>query len=184
VENLNPLEILKMGLPGLVLLLSVLSYRLLSKEQGKEQPSDVVLKSIKQFMYLNFVFAGLTVAAPLIEKFLSPPETAQLTAAAMQFTAEAKADEKVPLGKATVCYGSAYANRYLLLTDAETSGKMAQVKADTVMGCNDHQLISISVRDAEENLGWLTTDITQKSAPKNVRITVALPGSMFIMNPV
>ena len=43
MENLDVLKILQTGLPGLVFLLSVLSFRLLSQEQSKNKPNDKVI---------------------------------------------------------------------------------------------------------------------------------------------
>lgn len=164
MDNLNVVDILKMGLPGLVLLLSVLSYRLLANEQGKDHPRDGVLKSIKQFMYLNLVFAVLTVAAPLVE--------GEFSAKSDEFTVPAMAGESLAKGSAAVCSGTDYANRYLLVRDVET-GKLIQVFARSVIPCDENPQIAINLQDAE-NLGWQTG-----IARKDVRVVVALPGYMF-----
>jgi hypothetical protein len=164
VENLNVVDILKMGLPGLVLLLSVLSYRLLANEQGNEHPRDGVLKSIKQFMYLNLVFAVLTIAAPLAEGKFAPKSA--------EFTVPAMAGANLVKGSAAVCSGTDYANRYLLVRDVET-GKLIQVFARSVIPCDKNPQIAINVQDAE-NLGWQTG-----MGQKDVRVVVALPGYMF-----
>jgi hypothetical protein len=164
MDNLNVVDILKMGLPGLVLLLSVLSYRLLANEQGNSNPREGVLRSIKQFMYLNLVFAMLTVAAPLIEGKFAPKSK--------EFTVSAVSGEALVKGSAAVCSGTDYANRYLLLRDSET-GKLIQVFARSVIPCDQNPVIAINAEDAV-NLGW-----SGASKQKDVRVVVALPGYMF-----
>ncbi len=164
MDNLNVVDILKMGLPGLVLLLSVLSYRLLSNEQGNNNPREGVLRSIKQFMYLNFVFAVLTVAAPLIEgKYSTKNE---------EFTVSAVAEDALDVGKARVCNGADYVDHYLLIHDAETR-KMVQVRADGVLPCNGNQVLSINAQDAVK-LGW-----NGGKQGKDVQVVVAMRGYMF-----
>ncbi len=172
MENLNVVEILKMGLPGLVLLLSVLSYRLLSNEQSKQKPSDVVLRSIKQFMYLNFIFAGLTVAAPLVERFQPASHTL-----VVPFDAVAMVGE-LPIGSADVCSSSGNANRYLVVGNTGKPEHI-QVFARGVMPCSDDKQITISALEAKKTLKW-PKDIDQK----DVRVSVAPLGFMFNQSPI
>lgn len=66
MDNWDIIEILKVGLPGLVFLLSAFSYRLLAREQGKSRPNHDMLESIKHYMYINVLLAILTAMSPLI----------------------------------------------------------------------------------------------------------------------
>ena len=173
MDTLNPVEILKMGLPGLVLLLSVLSYWLLSKEQGKENPREVVLKSIKQFMYLNLVFAGLTVTAPLIEKkIMSSSEV--IAPLDIPFDAVAMVGESLPIGSAAVCKSSINANKYVVVGNVGKPAEYFEVLARGVIPCDDNKQIAISAHEAEIKLKW-PKEITQK----DVRITAAPLGYKF-----
>lgn len=173
MDTLNAVEILKMGLPGLVLLLSFLSYGLLSKEQSKENPREVVLKSIKQFMYLNFVFAGLTVAAPLVEKQMLPPPAVTTGAQNPTPFATVAMVGEVPTGSAEVCHGTDNANRYWVVGNAGRS-EYIQVFARGVLPCTDKTQITINALDAKKTLKW-PQDIDQK----DVQATVAPLGFKF-----
>lgn len=172
MDALNAVEILKMGLPGLVLLLSFLSYGLLSKEQSKENPREVVLKSIKQFMYLNFVFAGLTVAAPLVEKQIMT--SSEVITLDPPFDAVAMVGESLPIGSAAVCKSSINANKYVVVGNVGKPAEYFEVLARGVIPCNDNKQIAISAHEAEIKLKW-PKDITQK----DVRITAAPLGYKF-----
>jgi hypothetical protein len=60
-------DILRLGLPGLVFLLALLSYRLLEKEQQKKVPNAEILQSIGAYAKYTIFFAILTAAVPLLE---------------------------------------------------------------------------------------------------------------------
>lgn len=49
MENINVVEILTLGLPGVVFLMSLLTYRLIAKEQDKEHPNSEVIQLITRF---------------------------------------------------------------------------------------------------------------------------------------
>src|ERR1700676_968508 len=64
LENLNVLEILRVGLAGLCFLLSLLSFWLIQQEQQKEgDPRKGILQAIYTFMFVNLVTAALVAAA-------------------------------------------------------------------------------------------------------------------------
>lgn len=170
MDNLNIIEILKLGLPGLVFLLSLLSFRLLTKEQDKKCPSQPILKSVKQFMHVNIFLAVLTVSASII----GDHENGCIVDSTV-FNIQAKTgSSSLPVGNAEVCINAGYANRHLLLKDAET-GKVIQVYAKTVVPCSDGYHISLNQTDAL-NLGW-RKDITASL----VEVVTAMPGQKFIM---
>ena len=161
------IEILKLGLPGLVFLLSLLSYRLLTKEQDKKSPSQLILRSIRQYMYLNIFLAVLTVSGSLIENEFFADSTV--------FNIQAKmGSRQLTVGDAAVCINARYANRHLLLKDAET-GKVIQVYAKTVIPCSDGDHITLNQSDAL-NLGW-EKGITDSL----VEVVPAMPGQKFII---
>lgn len=165
MENWNILEILKLGLPGLVFLLSMLSYRLLSKEQDKKMPSTAILRSIKGFMQINVVLAIMTLSSPVVDNALASDSTV--------FDIEAKIGAtEVEQGKAAVCFNSDYANRYLLVKDRETN-KLIQVFATTLIPCTDSEQIALNKQDIHE-LGW---SVDADSGV--VEVIAALPGYKF-----
>jgi len=62
-ENLNVIEILRLGLSGLLFLFTVLAYRLINREQQRDgEPRRGILQTIFIFMGINFL-AGVLVAA-------------------------------------------------------------------------------------------------------------------------
>lgn len=150
MENLNVVEILKIGLPGLVFLLAFLSFNLLSKEQGKSHPRPTLLKAIKCYMYVNIVLAILTMASPIIEYFLPRPTLPD----SMQFSIKAKVTPTITIkGQAAVCQNVEYVNRYMLLKDQTTGERMVQVKATNPIPCTGEDYILVNQFDAL-TLGW------------------------------
>lgn len=166
MENWNIIEILKLGLPGLVFLLSMLSYRLLSKEQGKKAHSLKMLSSIKIFMYINVAFAMLTLASPIIDyTFFTKSKI---------FDIDAKIGiTDLEQEKAAVCYNADYSNRYLLIKDIKT-GRLIQVFAASLIPCGTTKLIGLSNKDAHQ-LGWTTENSGM------VEVVTAPPGYKFVI---
>ena len=164
----NVLDILKLGLPGLVFLLSAFSYRLLTKEQDKEHPSPAILKTIKQYIYVNVALAILTMASPIIDfKFFGSSVSTQY----IQAKTDANQNEA---GLVAVCHGVPYTNRYLLIKDMNTD-RLVQVFANRVVPCSDGERILMSASDAQ-HLGW-GKDIQSTT----VEVVSALPGYKFII---
>ena len=167
MDNLNIIEILKLGLPGLVFLLSLLSFRLLTKEQDKKSPSQPILRTIRQYMYLNIFLALLTLGGSIIEDEYFSESTV--------FNIQAKTGGRMLLvGNAAVCVNAGYTNRHLLLTDSKT-GNMIQVYAKSVIPCSDGDQIRLNQSDAI-NLGW-EKGITDSL----VDVVTAMPGTKFIL---
>ena len=160
-------QILKLGLPGLVFLLSLLSYRLLTKEQDKKSPSQLILKSIKQYMYLNIFLAVLTVSGSYIEdKFFSNSTV---------FNIKAKTGGKqLSAGEAAVCSNARYADRHLLLKDSSTD-YVIQVEAKSVIPCTNGDHIVLNQSDAV-NLGW-----KEGITASLVEVVPAMRGQKFII---
>jgi hypothetical protein len=76
-ENLNVLEILRVGLAGLCFLLSLLSFWLIQREQQKEgDPRKGILQAIYTFMFVNLLTAALVGAAG----YLRPRQQSSATA--------------------------------------------------------------------------------------------------------
>jgi len=162
----NIIEILKLGLPGLVFLLAAFSYKLLAKEQLKKSPSNAILKSIKQYLYVNVFLAVLTVTSPIIDfKYFSTSKVLNMEAITNV--------SNVKRGYASVCHNAHYANRFLLIRDHIT-GKLVQVFSGSLEPCTSgKQHITLNNEDAV-NLGW---DAVNDSG--NVEVVVALPGYKF-----
>jgi len=159
------IEILKLGLPGLVFLLAAFSYKLLAKEQEKDKPSLDVLKSIKHYIYVNVLLAVLTVTSPIIDhKYFSSSKVMNI---------EAMTDvHDLKKGMAAVCHNVRYANRYLLVKDHST-GKLVQVFSGNVVPCSGDHHIVLNREDAVK-LGWNVTN-----TKGIVEIVSALPGYKF-----
>lgn len=167
--NLNIIEILKVGLPGLVFLLALLSFNLLSKESTRDHPRPSLLKAIRNFMYVNIVLATLTLASPILDRFV--PKTALPDQEA--FYIEAKISPTISeSGKATVCQNVDYRNSFLLVKDIVTE-RLVQVRAAGVCPCTESKYILLSALDAFE-LGW-PADIDNRQ----VEVVPAPPGYRF-----
>lgn len=161
-------EILKLGLPGLVFLLSMLSFRLLSREQDKARPNPQMLQVIRQFMYINILLAVLTGAAPWLDR---PPRAETVNT----FDVEAKRSETVLTGgTAAVCSNAPYSGRYVLIVDEEST-RMIQVQAMGVLPCQDSQVIAMAMEDAGR-LGWGESDF-----PVQVKLSAAQRGQKFVI---
>lgn len=178
MEGINVIEILKLGLPGLVFLLCVLSYKLLSKAQDAEnqnQNKDIV-PAIKTYMFFSFVFAVLTIAAPIAESMLISQ-----TKILENIEAKASPNGRVDVGKAAVCSNKEYSGRYLLVMNKNTQN-MIQVRADMVLplSCENAEQITLSQIDLEK-LGWSNNKLKNRNL---VHISVAAEGQKFIMNAV
>ncbi len=175
MEKWNILEILKLGLPGLVFLLSVLSFRLLSKEQGKARPSPSILKSIKSFMYINVFLAVLTLASPIIDNKLAAKTDFASMETPHSYNLEAKIGSTIlETGTVAVCHDADYVNRYLLIQDIKT-GRLIQVFSKSMMPCSEQQTEIIALNEADaRKLGWSTGVVSA-----DVEVVVALPGYMF-----
>lgn len=162
MANLNIIEILKLGLPGLVFLLSLLSYFLLRKEQERTTPNDKNLNAIRHFMNLNILLAALTLSASIFDKDKTIFDTTAKTSG-----------ESLNKGIATVC-DTNHVNRYLLIKDIET-GKAIQVFTKNVIPCKDEDYIFLAIEDVT-NLGW-----TNKKDSSTVQVAMASPGQMFVI---
>ena len=160
-------DILKVGFPGLVFLLALFAYKLLSRAGDSSKPNKEVLPLIKNFMYINVTLAVLTMTAPIIDYALSEKsETFKVSAVV------ASSDDKT--GMVSVCNNEKYLNRYLLIKDFE-SQKLIQVFADRIIPCEEDDFIVLSPDDAA-HLGWQST-----ANSKDVVVVTALPGYKFVI---
>lgn len=75
MENLNVLEILKLGAIGLGFLLALLSYRLLVKEQSQTKPREAILNAVRTYM----IFAITLVLIASIGEFVNPNKSSRVT---------------------------------------------------------------------------------------------------------
>jgi hypothetical protein len=171
--SLNIVEILKLGLPGVVFLLSLFAYRLLHQEQKQKEPREKILRSIKQFMFLNVLFAVLTLIAPVIDAVWGKEgANGSGHAESMKISGKISSSPVLP-GEAVVCQGVEYTGRFLLLKDEKT-GHLIQVFAAKVMPCTDgNQYINLSPRDTK-NLGWEAS-----LGESMLEVSVAMAGYKF-----
>lgn len=177
MENIDVLQILQTGLPGLVFLLSLLSYRLLSQEQGKEKPNEKVLNSICRFMYINVLLAVLTISSPILESYLKKPVLNEpLVENSFETQVSSGFDTLKPL-TAAVCISSQYSGLYMLLLEKDTQ-KLMQVQATPIIPCesddDSNKVIRLSKNDMQEWVGD-ATDVNSVVAT----ISVAPKGYQF-----
>jgi hypothetical protein len=171
MEGMNVIEILKLGLPGLVFLMSVLTYRLIAQEQKKEQPNTEVIKLIKHFRNTSLVFAVLTMASPVVDYYFFDSTDRKYQQISITAVVDTGGLEK---GKARVCLNAHYFNHFILITDAK-SQKMTQVLADQVSGCTDSsEKIVLSKEDS--------ADIQLKGDQTKVVLIVANKGQKYVLN--
>jgi len=165
IIDIDIIKILKLGLPGLVFLLAVLSFKLLANEPKKKNPNPHILKSIKHYIYVNVFLAVLTVASPVIEHTYFPNNQVINLEAITNVSGLEK-------GIAAVCHDVKYANRYLLIKD-NTTGKLVQVFSGSLVPCSGEQHIVLNSEDAV-NLGWSSSSTTGI-----VEVLTAMPGYKF-----
>jgi cell division protein FtsB len=83
MNDLSIVEILKVGLSGLVFLIALLGYHLLRKEQEKDEPRDRILKTVLAFVLLCFIMALIVGGIELV-KFFSDSSSDSQDAATME----------------------------------------------------------------------------------------------------
>jgi hypothetical protein len=160
-------NILKVGLPGLVFLLSLLSYKLLNQEQSKKSPSAIMLKYIEHFMYVSILLAILTIVAPLIEYQLKKKEMVE------DFQAEAHVSpDKIRKMEAAVCKNAKYKGRYLLLQNEKIG--MFQVFGRGVLSCSDAEHKILFGPDDAKDMGLAIDGVIK------VEVSVAEQGQQFV----
>jgi hypothetical protein len=167
MKGIDFLEILKLGLPGLVFLLSLLSCWLLAIEQKRPVAREAVLKTIRKYIYINAAFVALTVVTPIAESKNSDKT--------QEFTVKATTQAGIKKGDAAVCSGTNYAERYLLIRNPKNLGKLIQVQAKTVIPCLGDSVIKLSPEDTGQ-LGW-NSGINSD----DVVVAAAMSGTMFVM---
>ncbi|MEE9523875.1 MAG: hypothetical protein V3V59_03880 [Thermodesulfovibrionales bacterium] len=80
MNDLPVVEILKVGLSGLVFLIALLGYQLLRKEQEKDEPRDKILKTVLVFVLLCFIMALIVGGIELVKFFTDSTSNSQDTA--------------------------------------------------------------------------------------------------------
>lgn len=170
MENINVLEILKLGLPGLVFLMSVLTYRLIEKEQSKEKPNSEVIHLIKHFRNTSLVFAVLTMFPPIIEHYFFNEKQPYKQIPISAFVD----DGSLVSGTARVCDGVPYYGHFLLVTD-KSSQAITQVHAKHVLGCEQDQPKIILSQADVESFNW-------QGNSAEVLLLVANKGQKYVIN--
>lgn len=146
MDNFNVIEILKVGLPGLVFLLSVLSFKLLNREQEKNSPSQIMLKSIKHFMYINIFLAVLTAGAPFIDKkYSSPTQTVNNDIEDVPLTVTLVNNSNLDKDEAVYCRRAKYAGRFLLIADGGDA--IQRLAKYGTLPCNGEDVIQINAQN-------------------------------------
>ena len=170
MEGLNVVEILKVGLPGLVFLLSLLTYQLIAKGEEQKHLSPSMVGTIRTFMYVNVALAVLTLAASVLGYLMVPRAPDEV------FTADARAGGRnMELGTAVVCANAPYNGRYLLVSSDDRSA-LIQVLAQSVMPCPKPDQIELSEPDLQR------LNLRPGSAAGRVQVVVASPGQKFVMD--
>ena len=170
MEGLNVVEILKVGLPGLVFLLSMLTFQLIAKVARGGHLDRSLVGTIRTFMYVNVALAVLTLAASVLDYLLVPAPTDKV------FTAEAHAgSHNMELGTAVVCADAAYNGRYLLVSSEDRSA-LIQVFARSVMPCPKPDQIELGDMDLRR------LKLQPGAAAGTVQVVVAGAGQKFVMD--
>jgi len=176
MENLDIIQILKLGLPGLVFLLMLMSFRLISKQQEINKPDPEMHRTIRKFAYINVLLAVLTVSAPILEHFyINVDGNSGDDHVSDTFKINAyKYTGTLSQGEAVVCTNSPYKGRYLLLKDTEiNSGAIIQVRSKASEPCiNGEEQLRVSEDDAVQ-LGW------ENKTQGTLLVDVALDGYKF-----
>jgi hypothetical protein len=167
--DLPIVEILKVGLPGLVFLLSMLSFRLLSKEQDKKTPSTKILSSIKLYMYINVGLAVLTLASPFVDNARRVNDSNKVHSLKVSLAEQ----KHMEAGNAVVCLGADYQDRYLLISD---DANLVQVFANVPSPCKELSNLRLSKADLKK-LGWDNDTI---KTGKHLDVVVADRGTKFV----
>jgi hypothetical protein len=142
--NIDVLEILKLGLPGLVFLMMLMSFRLISKSQ-KQKLDQKTTRNIRLFIFTNVFLAIVVVAAPIIDNRNLKVETFEIKAI--------KADSAGEL-HVGVCTNSPYKNRYMLLRNSDSFVEIVQVKSKGIIPCSSDKE-ELRIPDAvASKLGW------------------------------
>ena len=163
-QNIDVVEILKVGLPGLVFLLSLSAFILIQKEQKKDPPRNSILKSIKMYMYFSLVFAVLTIIAP----FLGGHEHSTIVDVPIDVSSA-----NVGKGIAAGCISSNYYNRFILIRNVETNS-MVQVHVRNAVPCGKNEKILISNEDA------IKVNLNASTSGEKFEIDAAVEGYEFI----
>lgn len=70
--HLPVVEILKVGLSGLVFMLAFMAYRLLAREQGKSSPDEKILRQVRWFYWQSVLLVSLLAGVNVFEKLVRP----------------------------------------------------------------------------------------------------------------
>lgn len=173
MDDWNIIEVLKVGLPGLVFLLSMLSFRLLSIEQKKDSPSPLMLKAIRNFMLINVILAVMTLASPIMDGMGAEEgkKVGQVVDGVFDIIAKSGVSQ-LKKGNAAVCHNTNYANRYLLVKN-KVSNHIIQVFSATIIPCVQGEHIVLHHDDIVKLGGALINESNE------VEVVVALPGYKF-----
>lgn len=177
MESFSVLEILKLGFPGLIFLLSFMSYMLLSKEKKAPEPNNNILGVIKSFMYTNCILAVLTIVAPIIAPLV---ETFAHSTNAEETLFNIRAEVStlnLEKGKSAICQGTKYKSRYILISDPKTNNA-TDVFAERTVPCSADLTILINKEDATL-LGW-----RDDAKTGSVNAVVAPLGYKFLNQPI
>lgn len=177
MESFSVIEVLKLGFPGLIFLLSFTSYMLLSQEKKAHEPRKNILDVIKVFMYINCVLAILTILAPIIAPLVEsviPPRDAEESLFNVHAEVSGLNLEK---GKSAICQGTNYKLRYILIIDPKTNNG-TEVFAERTIPCPADLTIFINKEDATL-LGW-----RDDAKTGSINAIVAPRGYKFVDQPI
>ncbi len=76
---MNIVEILRLGAVGLVFLLAALAFRLLLKEQAREHPRELILRSVRTFMIFAVILALIGTSPEVLPLLVGSRQTAGKT---------------------------------------------------------------------------------------------------------
>ena len=154
------IKILQLGLPSLVFLLMLMSFRLISHAQKKEKSDPKIIKTIQLFVSTNIAITLIVVAASVLDQlYVSDGVTDTLEVKAVKSNSE-------ELDVVAVCTNSSIKNRFMLLKDPDPEVGIIQVLSKGTIPCSgedeelrlsSHLANKLGWKDRTE--GFLTVDV-------------------------
>jgi len=142
------IKILQLGLPGLVFLLMLMSFKLITRSQNKDKPDPKVLKTIQLFISTNIAITLIVVGASVLDQVYvneGIAETLEIKAVKANMT-----DTHV----VAVCTSSSFKNRFMLLKDSNPEAGIVQVRSKGTIPCTgEDEELRLSSHLANQ-LGW------------------------------
>lgn len=142
------IKILQLGLPGLVFLLMLMSFRLITRAQKKNKSDPKVLKTIQLFISTNIAITLIVVGASVLDQIYVD----EGVATTLEIKAVKANMEETHV--VAVCTNSSFKNRFMLLKDPNPEAGIIQVESKGTIPCSgEEEELRLSSYLANQ-LGW------------------------------